>query len=248
MVSETPTDWRPATGTYEDLHDIAQHRKMIYRYEDAPVPDEDVERILDVARWSPSGHNTQPWEFIVLRDDHDAREGVVDVVRRQREWMTAVDESFPAHGRVYLDEAPVLVVLAGDVRYRSYFPNAGPYGVGESDVTEAIYYESIGCCMQNIHLAAKSLGYGTVHLTVRHKFHDELRDLLGLPASHLVHDVVPLGVPKAPEDRPDAERRPLDDVVHWGEFDGDAPSDEAFVQELRDTKARVQRMHGDPSN
>lgn len=247
MASDSPRPWKPETGDYDGLLDIAGNRKMVYRYEDdEPVPDEDVERILEVARWAPSGHNTQPWEFVVLRDGDDARDGVVDVLKRQREWLSTVDESFPAHGRVYLDEAPVLVVLVGDVRYRAYFPDVGEYGVGETTVTEAIYYESIGCCMQNIHLAAKALGYGTVHLTVRHKYHDELRDLLGLPDTHLVHDVVPIGVPSAPEDRSDADRESLEDLVHWGRFDGDAPSDEAFVRELTDTTARVRRMHGPP--
>lgn len=245
MAPDQSRAWKPETGDYHDLSDIVRNRKMVYRYDDVPVPDEDIERILEVARWAPSGHNTQPWEFIVLRDE-DARDGVVDVLKRQREWLSTVDESFPAHGRVYLDEAPVLLALAGDVRYRAYFPDAGSYGVGETTVTEAIYYESIGCCMQNIHLAAKSLGYGTVHLTVRHKYHDELRELLNLPETYLVHDIIPIGVPMAPEDRWDSDRKPLDELVHWGQFEGDNPSDEEFVEELNDRKARVWRMHGEP--
>ena len=32
-------------------------------------------RILDLARWAPSGDNTQPWRFEIVADDHIAIHG-----------------------------------------------------------------------------------------------------------------------------------------------------------------------------
>ncbi len=38
---------------------------------------EDIERILDAARWAPSGHNIQPWEFIAITD-RDVKDEIAD--------------------------------------------------------------------------------------------------------------------------------------------------------------------------
>ena len=46
------------------LRDLRQTR----RFRPGPVPDEVVDDILEVARWTGSSRNTQPWHFIVIRD------------------------------------------------------------------------------------------------------------------------------------------------------------------------------------
>ena len=43
-------------------------RRSIRKYRAEPVPEEKLEQILDAGRWAPSAHNSQPWKFIVLRD------------------------------------------------------------------------------------------------------------------------------------------------------------------------------------
>ena len=46
-------------------------------YEQRPVPESDVQTLLEVARWSGSSKNTQPWEFIVVTDE-DTRRALAD--------------------------------------------------------------------------------------------------------------------------------------------------------------------------
>ena len=43
-------------------------RRSIRKYKRAPVPAEELEKILDAGRWVPSANNSQPWKFIVLSD------------------------------------------------------------------------------------------------------------------------------------------------------------------------------------
>jgi nitroreductase len=43
-------------------------RRSMRRYTEAPVSDEQVRRLLEAAMAAPSGHNKQPWHFIVVRD------------------------------------------------------------------------------------------------------------------------------------------------------------------------------------
>jgi nitroreductase len=46
---------------------------QIRQYTDEPVPDEIVDQLLELARWTGSSRNTQPWRFIVVRDRETLR-------------------------------------------------------------------------------------------------------------------------------------------------------------------------------
>ncbi|MDI9644852.1 MAG: nitroreductase family protein, partial [Candidatus Verstraetearchaeota archaeon] len=49
-----------------DVLEAIKSRRSVRRYKEDPVPSELVERILDAARWAPTGGNIQPWRFIVV--------------------------------------------------------------------------------------------------------------------------------------------------------------------------------------
>jgi nitroreductase len=53
------------TDILTQLRGLRQSRRFL----DKPVPAEDLATILEIARWTGSAKNTQPWEFIVV-DDH----------------------------------------------------------------------------------------------------------------------------------------------------------------------------------
>ena len=53
-------------------------RREVREYDDRPLPDEVVERILQAARVSGSAMNRQPWTFLVL--DEETRERVAEAV------------------------------------------------------------------------------------------------------------------------------------------------------------------------
>ena len=48
--------------------DLARARRSVRRYRSDPVPDDLLGQVLEAARWAPSAVNSQPWEFIVVRD------------------------------------------------------------------------------------------------------------------------------------------------------------------------------------
>lgn len=47
---------------------------QIRQYTNDPVPDEIVEQLLDLARWTGSSRNGQPWQFVVVRDKATLKE------------------------------------------------------------------------------------------------------------------------------------------------------------------------------
>ena len=51
-----------------DVHELFRHQRAIRSFADEDVPDELVNRVLTAAIHGPSGSNTQPWHFIVIRD------------------------------------------------------------------------------------------------------------------------------------------------------------------------------------
>ena len=52
----------------EDYIEFLLSRRSIRRFEDKDVPLETLLKIVDVARYAPSAHNNQPWEFIIVTD------------------------------------------------------------------------------------------------------------------------------------------------------------------------------------
>lgn len=51
-----------------DTLDAIRKRRSVRAYTGEPIPREDLETIIDAGRLAPTGHNTQPWEFIVITD------------------------------------------------------------------------------------------------------------------------------------------------------------------------------------
>ena len=59
---------------------------------DKPVPDEVIEKILEAARWAPSAGNSQPWEFLVIRDP-GIREKIVEIFKTQMRDKIEIEEA-----------------------------------------------------------------------------------------------------------------------------------------------------------
>jgi nitroreductase len=51
-----------------DVHELFRHQRAIRNFTDEDVPDALVNQVLTAAIHGPSGSNTQPWHFIVIRD------------------------------------------------------------------------------------------------------------------------------------------------------------------------------------
>lgn len=119
-----------------DLFDAIKGRRSVRAFKPDPIPEKDLEKILDAGRLAPSAGNCQPWEFVVARDD-----GV-----KQKLVRAALGQSFIA-------EAPVVVVVCANI------PRvAGRYGKRGAELYSI---QDTAAAAQNIHLAAYALGYAT---------------------------------------------------------------------------------------
>ena len=65
---------------YDSLLELAQKRRSIRKFKSEPIPDEYVDKIIEVARWAPSGANSQPWEFIVVKKQ-ELRNRIIELIQ-----------------------------------------------------------------------------------------------------------------------------------------------------------------------
>src|SRR5256886_8496332 len=167
---------RRARGVTEqpDFFSVVRSQRAHRAFTTAPVPDELVERVLEAATYAPSAENTQPWVFIVVRDD--AARGRIGELNRQAWEGGGRDFSRPrlsaevfakveAGATGGIANAPVLVVGCGDM----------------SRCVEAVLESSVWPAVQSLLLAAHALGLGSPLPTIPTVFGDELRALLALP-------------------------------------------------------------------
>ncbi|MDP9245252.1 MAG: nitroreductase family protein [Chloroflexota bacterium] len=61
--------------------------RQIRQYASEPVPDDVVAQLLQVARWTGSSKNSQPWNFVVVRDREALRQ--ISQLRPNINWLAA---------------------------------------------------------------------------------------------------------------------------------------------------------------
>ena len=195
--------------TDRSFFEVVTRQRACRDFTDEPVPDADVERMLGAATHAPSGENTQPWVFVVVRDD-DVRAEIIELTRRV--WSMARDDAMSRLDTRLASEvdsgfqrgfggAPVLVVVGADTTT----------GVHPRAVASSIFP-----AVQNLLLAANALGYGSALTTLTAAAGDELRAIVGLPEHVLPVAVVPVGHPVRPLGPP--RRRPATDTTHRDRF------------------------------
>ncbi len=55
-------------SSYEMLLDLVKSRHSVRKFKADPIPDDTIEKILEIARWAMSGANSQSWEFVVVTE------------------------------------------------------------------------------------------------------------------------------------------------------------------------------------
>ncbi|MCS7231403.1 MAG: nitroreductase [Elusimicrobiota bacterium] len=57
-----------------ELLEIIKSRRSIRNYKNKPVEEENITKILEAARWAPSGLNNQPWKFIIVQNSNTIKQ------------------------------------------------------------------------------------------------------------------------------------------------------------------------------
>jgi nitroreductase len=171
-------------------------RRSIRKYKSTPVDDKTIELVLEAARWAPSWANTQCWRFIVVQDSNTKAE-LADVLLGDN----------PAYDAV--KNAPIVIVACAELGISGYSSKGEP-GTDKGDW----YMFDVALAMQNLVLAAHSLGLATVH--VGHFDAKKAASILRVPEGFCVVSMTPLGYPD--QQRNPRPRKELPEIVFYDKF------------------------------
>ncbi|MEY8017377.1 nitroreductase family protein [Mycobacterium servetii] len=217
-----------------DLYDVMRTAFAAREFTGDALPDDVLWRILDNARFAPSGGNRQGAHITVVRDPQTRRrlaELGAPAARRYFAQLTAGESPWnPLHPSgvprdvieateipdtfvAPLANAPVLLVVSVDLGVLAALDQ-------DLDRVGIAGGASVYPLVWNILLAARSEGYGGTITTMAIAAEDRVRALLGIPDTHAVAALVPLGKPTR---RPTMlRRRPVAEFVTRERFDGPA--------------------------
>jgi nitroreductase len=184
-----------------ELIELIQHRRSVRVYKTGKVSDQQLNTILEAARWAPSGANTQPWEFVVTRDRRKMKQVREIYAREWRQRKLEDPVNYKGIKKDYVGDVSVLVLVCGDPRTKLvYLTTRQP-----SD-REKLFQASVANAVQQMMLAAAAMNLGTVWVSVREEVEPELRRLFKVPEPLRLLWVVPIGHartwPKAKRRRP----------------------------------------------
>lgn len=181
------------------LFEAIYHMRAMRRLKPDPVSDDLIRRIIDAGLRAPTGGDVQNWRFIVVKDPAIKKKlqavykRALDVVisryrsnppppgktEAQKQRMLKAVEYLTDHSH----EAPVLIVCC--------LVNDTARTMGLAKMSGASIYPSV----QNMLLAARALGLGSV-LTTRHLLYEQdVKEALGLPENAETFAILPIGWP-----------------------------------------------------
>ncbi|GAA2776532.1 nitroreductase family protein [Mycolicibacterium pallens] len=198
-----------------DLIDTLRSTGSVRDFTDEPVDDAVLARVLDTARFAPSGANAQAWRLVVVKDPV-LRGALRDLYRRPwveyltltaaglRPWSpvndpaaeaaalaagTAQAEEAAAAGlAAHLDEVPVLLALFADLSQLAAVDR-------DLDRYSLAGGASVYPFAWSILLAARAEGLGGVLTTMLIRKEDEVKRLLGAEDPLVLAAVIALGHP-----------------------------------------------------
>lgn len=185
-----------------DAYEAIMSRRSVPKTTDR-VPDRaTIEKLLAAAVRAPSHHLTQPWRFIVLTGDALKDFGEAWARGAEREGKD------PDLVRDKCLRAPVIICVIE--RPKTNHPK----------VVELEEHYATGAAIQNILLASRALGLGTMIRTGPAAVLPEVREYLGLDDSELLAGFLYVGYPPEGDDeRPMSRRRDPVEITEWRGWD-----------------------------
>jgi len=212
-------------------------RRSIRKFKAQDVPKSVITEILEVARWSPSWGNTQPWDLFVLTGktmskfkDMNLRQtlagaAIASDVPMLEKWPDAMKARYGELGKVVLSAQGIKREdKEGRDRYYQNMVSAFDAPcmilacISRDNLVEYQMLD-IGLITQTICLIAHDKGLGTCLLAAAARYPAEIRKMAAIPDDRKIVVGIALGYPDPsfPLNNFERERAGLDEFVHWME-------------------------------
>ncbi len=229
----------PDSALYDNLLEVAQKRRNNRKFKSDPIPEGYIEKIIEVARWAPSGFHTQPWEFVAITD-RVVRKKIVSLLDKKSPPIKNPDDHDDTSNASFRD-APAFIFALCD--YRAYV--GLPMNVEkENPIVDKIFSSSMASTFLLMHLATASLGLSSQWYSAAGSsaVEKEIRNVIGIPDDLKIYDLMVLGYPAVPP--VSKEVREVKDMLHYNVCGkDDFRSKEQVEKEAAITKAWCLSAH-----
>lgn len=216
MAARRPND---SKGITMDVFEAMSTCRAIRYLKPDPIDDELIEQVVTAATWAPSPGNSQGRDFVVLTDSAKKQRIGDAIAAAMSDRVAAMERPDKTH-RLMLDgtghlvntisSCPALIFVCG----KEVYPYQAP--------RESFVWSSIYPAAQNLILAARALGLGTVFTTFQGVAEPLIRATLEIPDDVHIGCMIPIGWPDAKFGP--LTRMPYDQVVHRDTWQGDLRS------------------------
>jgi nitroreductase len=211
---------------YDPFKEIIHGRRSVRNFTEQDVPTEEIEEIMDCARYAPSDTNSQTWEFIVIKNKDKIKEvekmtwdalheKAAEAERKGLEKEgKLLTRSFGPYATAFSD-APVLIICLA-TPYQSKFRERifEPIQLVPESIWKEEGIKSSCLAIQNLMLAAYARGLATCPMTGPVLLaQDKLRNYLGIDQEKQINMVIALGYSK--EQPKKLPRKAVKDIVHY---------------------------------
>ncbi|MFN0093891.1 MAG: nitroreductase family protein [Dehalococcoidia bacterium] len=206
-----------------DVFEAMTNMRAMRRLKPDAVPRDVLESIVHYAIHAPSGSNAQGWHFIVVTDAAK-RAQLGEIYRKAVDFYLLRINTKPEPHQTE-DEWRRMVAA---VRWQGDHLGACPAlvfaclkGGGAADYSNALVAKSLTAsiypAVQNLLLACRAHGLGATLTTLHLMFEDEVKAILGMPASAGTFAMIPVGYPMG--NFGPTKRQPLEDVLSWDSWE-----------------------------
>ena len=216
-----------------EFDELLRARRSVHEYSDETIDESTLESIFEAASLAPSGYNLQPWEFLLLRDDD--RKATLREIAYDQDHVEAADTAVVVLG--HNDPMTHAEPVFDDWLAKGYLPNEDVKQAlldNVAQMSEMSASERRTWTTRSTALAAMTVMYaardhGVASCPMEGFDGEALVDEFDIPDQYEPVMLITLGYPA--EGAADVEnerkaRRPVEEIVHYGEFD---PSEETTL-------------------
>ena len=144
-----------------NLPNILKNRRTIRVYQRKPIKRSILEKIVEAGSWAPSAHNTQPWEFLIIRTSNEKKSFSKYLKKNYRKYNSSVNILLKESVKI-IENAPVIILALNSQIFSRRLKKFGGKYYLPAYIAEI---QSISAAIQNMNLCAYYLGLGMAWLT-----------------------------------------------------------------------------------
>lgn len=217
-----------------DALDCIKGRMSIRAFKEEDIPEERLRELVDIAKWSPSYKNSQPWEVVIISGEKKRAlsDLMLDLMAKGSKPSPDIPapESWPEAEKRRIDHlyamrkeatgldlaSPEVIKKAKKANFRFYNAPHAAYFFQDASLSPWSIFD-MGAFAQNFMLAAHAMGIGTVPQAFVTDYASEIKDFLGISSTKRLMIGISLGYPDmdAPVNQLRTERAVTDEFVSF---------------------------------